>query len=134
MGSGFFLSSKRALSAAPAFSWGAALSLSLSIASIALIAYFFAGWHYGVQYQGRQFVLLCAWVSAITAVALWVIFGFCRRKHSSFGSLVFYFLLFAWLSTYAFPYFSNGYGPCGGVPLAFFRGRGVDLLCAAESG
>jgi hypothetical protein len=29
MGSVFFLSSKRALSAAPAFSWGAALSLSL---------------------------------------------------------------------------------------------------------
>jgi hypothetical protein len=105
MGLSFFVSSRRALNVAPKFSWAAALALS--IATLASIAYFIAGWHYGVQYQGRPFVLICAWMSALAATALWVVFVLCWRKQARFGSLMFYFLLFSWLSTYAFPYFGE---------------------------
>jgi hypothetical protein len=106
MGGLFYVSSRRALRVTPSFSWLAALLLSISI--IASLATFIGGWNYGVQYQGRRFVLICAWISAIFAAALCVIFALCWRKHTNLGSLAFYFLFYAWLSTYAFPYMGEG--------------------------
>jgi hypothetical protein len=66
--------------------------------------YFWALWQDGVQYQGASHLhFMCTanavWVAALAVVLLR------RRTDSSFmTNLLFHWLLFAWLSWYAFPY------------------------------
>lgn len=67
-------------------------------------ALFIKGWSYGERFQGMQFTVVCATLSAAYAVAS-LICGRSNKVNRSFKSnLVTTWLIFAWIFTYAFPY------------------------------
>ena len=75
-------------------------------------AYFVAGWRAGLRYEGPLFV----WITLVLNILL---FGLCsawlwraRSRPSFERSVILHASLFAWISTYAFPYLG---GPLGGL-------------------
>jgi hypothetical protein len=65
---------------------------------------FVVGWKYGMQYQGRSYVLGCLAISvAIVALLATLLFRNSDSPSVS-NSAAFHFSLFAWLGTYAVPY------------------------------
>ncbi len=80
-------------------------SIILLALSIALsIFYFVRGIDFGIQYQGRDFVIGVGIVNAIFWILLVVLAVIARRRPHYRNNLIFHFALFAWLAYYAFPY------------------------------
>lgn len=65
---------------------------------------FVLGWHVGLQYQGRTYVLWSAIFAAAGAAVLLVLLEWNRRTPTFANSALFHFMLFAWLGTYAMPW------------------------------
>jgi hypothetical protein len=81
------------------------------VVAILSAAYFAAGWHAGVRYEGALFtwttLILNIFLSILCTALLWR----ARTRPSLGRSLSLHASLFAWISTYAFPYLG---GPFGG--------------------
>jgi len=77
----------------------------LTIATVVSVVNFVAGWNWGLQYQGPQYVhVVCA---VNVAWVAFLIFAFTRRRKAplSFSfNLFLHWMLFCWLAWYAFPY------------------------------
>lgn len=76
-----------------------------AVAIVLSAVWFFGSWSYGRQYQGRRYtdVILIAnliWIVVIAIIALsrW------KKMPSLPASIFLHWMLFAWLSWYAFPY------------------------------
>jgi hypothetical protein len=107
VGALFYLSTRRAaISVDPGFDWRARLALLLSI--LASAANFIVGWDYGIRYQGKTFVVSCICISAVAVVSLCSIFAANLRRPKAYLALLYYFVLFVWLGTYALPYLGEG--------------------------
>ena len=65
---------------------------------------FASGWRFGVQYQGRRYVLWTAALAFAGAVILTLLLVWNRRAPTFAKSAAFHAMLFAWLCTYAMPY------------------------------
>jgi hypothetical protein len=80
----------------------------LALASIACAAYSYVSWSAGVEFQGKYFVYACALINTLTVLGLLSIWAMNRWKAAPYSAIAFYFALFAWLGTYAFPYIGEG--------------------------
>jgi len=65
--------------------------------------YFFAGWDYGIRYDGLPYVVGVALLNGASLVILWMRLVRARSHPSFHASLAFHGLLFAWLAWCAFP-------------------------------
>ena len=76
----------------------------LAITTGLSVVYFVKFWKDGVRYEGSKFTELVCLVNALWLLLLWIMLAR-RWKASSFAdSLLFHWVLFAWLAWYAFPY------------------------------
>jgi hypothetical protein len=76
----------------------------LATLSVLTIADFKLSWNYGVQYQGRRHTIAVDVINLLWLVCLWTILYWTRRRPSFRTNLLLHWLLFAWLSWYAFPH------------------------------
>ena len=84
----------------------------LPIRSIALlllltfgcVAWFAAGWRYGVQYQGLELTAFWAAVNSVLISVMWLMAVRYRRKPSWYKTLLFHWVLFAWAAWCGFPW------------------------------
>jgi hypothetical protein len=83
-------------------------AVALGVTTIASIGYFVTSWHYGIEYQGKLFVNACIRVNAAAVLGLLVMLALNYRRATPLSVVAFYFALFAWIGTYAFPYFGEG--------------------------
>lgn len=102
----FYFACRRTISDKPRLGKGA--TVAFAVTTIASVAYFIVSWHYGMEYQGRSllYALVCVNVAAIIGLLLILIFN--HRTAEPLSALAFYFLLFGWVGTYAFPYLGEG--------------------------
>jgi hypothetical protein len=63
-----------------------------------------AGWSYGIQYQGFSHTLFVVIANAIFAVAVWTTWWSATKPMNYKMQIAFGFMLFAWLSSFAFPW------------------------------
>jgi hypothetical protein len=68
------------------------------------VVWFIGGWKYGLKYEGPHYTYaVCAinllWIAVLAGMLLGI-----RKKSSYAFNLAFHWMLFAWLSWYAFPY------------------------------
>jgi hypothetical protein len=76
-----------------------ALAVGLSV------PWFVLGWKFGLQYQGADYVRRVCGLNALWITAVGLTFLLSWKRSPNFGaSLVLHWVLFAWLSWYAFPY------------------------------
>ncbi len=69
------------------------------------IVWFMGGWKFGLQYQGTRFTYLVCAINALWILFLAAFLIRARKRNPSFPkNLALHWLLFAWLSWYAFPY------------------------------
>lgn len=61
----------------------------------------------GVAYQGRRYVVACTSISAGYAIAAYAMWWWNRSRPAPWRNAVLGFLVFAWLGTYAFPWFGE---------------------------
>jgi hypothetical protein len=61
-------------------------------------------WKYGVRYRGTRYTVLVYIINAMWLASLWWTVVRSQRQPSFKGNLFSHWLLFAWLSWYAFPY------------------------------
>jgi hypothetical protein len=83
-------------------------AVALAVTTIASSAYFVGSWHYGLEYQGKSFLYACICVNAAAALGLLLILTLNYRRPTPLWALIFYFALFVWIGTYAFPYLGEG--------------------------
>jgi hypothetical protein len=102
----FYFTCRRASVDKPRLPKGAAVALS--VATIASVGHFVASWSYGVEYQGKAFLYSCVCINAIAVLGLFSIWVLNHRSAMPLSAVAFYFALFAWLGTYAFPYLGEG--------------------------
>jgi hypothetical protein len=102
----FYFVCRRAISDKPRLSKGA--TVAFAVTTIASVGYFIASWRYGMEYQGRSFLYACVCVNVAAILVLLLILIFHYRKTAPLSALAFYFVLFAWIGTYAFPYLGEG--------------------------
>ena len=76
----------------------------MSLVGTGSVAWFWGGWHFGIEYQGYQYTLDTAILSFLLAAVTAGTLYSSRRTGSLFLNVAANFLLFAWASTYAFPY------------------------------
>jgi hypothetical protein len=77
----------------------------LVITIVLSMFWFFLGWRDGLHYQGATYVYSVALANVVWSGVLLAIFARYRGAEPSFkASLVFHWILFAWLAWYAFPY------------------------------
>lgn len=80
-------------------------SFVLFLVTVALSGWhYFAGWSYGVRYQGQNHTFGVFALSIAQVVGLLLIGKLALKSPSFRTNLAFHWLLFAWLMTYAFPY------------------------------
>jgi hypothetical protein len=76
-----------------------------SFAAASSVAWFVAGWRWGVQYQGIRHVQVVCAVNVAWVGFLGLAFARAWKGASSFSySLFVHWMLFAWFAWYAFPY------------------------------
>lgn len=68
------------------------------------IAWFAAGWKYGLQFEGRAFTIGTAAVSVLCVALVELLVRRSRRSPSFAVTLAATWLIFAWTLTFAFPY------------------------------
>jgi hypothetical protein len=77
----------------------------LAVLAILSVAWFVAGWQYGVQHQGAHYTRILCIVNAASIAFLAGLFLCSWKKETTFTTnLVLHWMLFAWLAWYAFPY------------------------------
>lgn len=77
----------------------------LTIATLLTFMWFFIGWKYGLEFQGRRYNYSVLAINIAWLVGLWAISVRSRKVEPSFrASLLLHWMLFAWLAWYAFPY------------------------------
>ena len=86
----------------PTRSWG--LYFLLGILSLLFYISFFS---YGNQFQGRTHTLSLAIINFFFCSIILLVGLRSRRKPSFTANLLFHWLLFAWVSSYAFPFFGE---------------------------
>jgi hypothetical protein len=79
-------------------------AVGLIVAAVASFVWFIGGWRYGLQYQGKPYVVSCLAISVAMLGLLSTLLILARRSPTWHYRLGFHFLLFGWLTTYAFPY------------------------------
>ena len=63
------------------------------------------GWKYGLQYQGSQYTHLVCAINFVWVASLWALVIYDWKRAPSFGAnLLFHWIVFVWLSWYAFPW------------------------------
>ena len=80
-------------------------SVLLAILTVLSVAWFVAGWKFGMEYQGAEYTYTVC-ILNVTSICFLAL-GFVRNwgKESSFSvNLVLHWILFAWLAWIAFPY------------------------------
>jgi hypothetical protein len=82
--------------------------LILALATITCAAYFTVSWSAGLEFQGRPFLYGCVFINAVAAFGLFSMWAINRWTAAPYSAIAFYFALFVWLGTYAFPYFGEG--------------------------
>jgi hypothetical protein len=82
--------------------------LILALATIACAAYFVVSWSAAIEYQGKPFLYTCVFINAVAVLGLFSMWAINHRAAVSYSAIAFYFVLFVWLGTYAFPYFGEG--------------------------
>lgn len=97
----------------PALIWGAAEVPSRTVAlwlaaAILSIAYFVTSWRAGVRFQGLPFAVLVLFVNVVAFSTCSALLWRARNKPTSGQCLRLHVSLFAWISTYAFPYLGSG--------------------------
>lgn len=65
--------------------------------------WFFSGWDYGLEFQGRSFTIGMAVLNAIGLLVVWCLLLRGRRVPSFASSVRFHLALFGWLAWGAFP-------------------------------
>jgi hypothetical protein len=83
----------------PVRTWILVLGLSLSS-----VAWFLAGWEFGVRHHGGSFVCQCAWISVGLGTASIVLCAIAAWSKNVFANLLAHAILFYWAASYAFPY------------------------------
>src|SRR5271156_377025 len=69
------------------------------------VAYFIAGWKWGIQYQGIRYVHAMCAINLVWTALVGGAFVLSLKRSSSFGlNLFLHWILFVWLAWYAFPY------------------------------
>jgi len=81
--------------------------LLLAISVVASIVWFVGSWRYGLKYEGLTYSISTALLSVILAVLTGVLILQSRKSPSFAINLLVHFVLFAWLTTYAFPFFGE---------------------------
>jgi hypothetical protein len=67
--------------------------------------WFVGGWKLGLQYQDARYTRLVCAVNCVWVASLWAMFIYNWRRAPSFrANLLLHWIMFAWLSWYAFPY------------------------------
>jgi hypothetical protein len=82
--------------------------LILALATIACAVYFAISWSAGTEYQGKPFLYGCAFINTIAVLGLFSMWAINRWTAVPYSAIAYYFALFVWLGTYAFPYFGEG--------------------------
>jgi hypothetical protein len=82
--------------------------IAFILIAIASATWFGWGWHYGVKYQGYDYMRTTALINAVfSAIIAGVVITRRRTGARPVEHLILDFLLFAWTFTYAFPYFGE---------------------------
>lgn len=76
----------------------------LVVATVLSAVAFVAGWKFGYEYQGPDYVQLCLVLSILMLAACTALLWIGYRRPSFRTSLALQTVLFAWLASYAFPY------------------------------
>lgn len=77
----------------------------LATATLLSIPWFVVGWKYGLEFQGGRYTYSVLAINIASLSVLWATFARRHKVAPSFqASLLFQWLLFAWLGWYAFPY------------------------------
>jgi hypothetical protein len=82
--------------------------LILALATIASAAYFIVSWSAGLEFQGKPFLYGCIFIDSVAVLGLLSLWATNRWTAVPFSAIAFYFGLFFWLGTYAFPYLGEG--------------------------
>lgn len=80
------------------------LSILLWIVSVLVPLHLLVGWSYGVQYQGFTYCVVVAMVNAAFAGIAWIAWTLARSSGNYRMQIAFGFSLFAWLTSFAFPW------------------------------
>ena len=80
------------------------LSILLSIVSVLVPLHLVVGWSYGTHYQGFTYCVVVATVNAAFAGVAWITWALARSSRNYRMQIAFGFSLFAWLSSFAFPW------------------------------
>jgi hypothetical protein len=75
-----------------------------SVLSVVTVFYFTAHWKYGLEYRGKEHTIIVFLMNVIWLAMLWWAIIRALRQPSFRAILLSHWLLFAWLSWYAFPY------------------------------
>jgi hypothetical protein len=84
------------------------IPLILALATIACAAYFIVSWGAGIEFQGKSFLYGCVFINTVAVLGLFAMWAINRWTAVPHSAIAFYFALFVWLGTYAFPYFGEG--------------------------
>lgn len=80
----------------------------LVLVTLLSIFWFVFSWKDGLAFQGAKYNHVVLTLNVLWSVILWLMFVRSRQLKQSFQlSLVFHWLLFAWLAWYAFPFFGE---------------------------
>jgi hypothetical protein len=98
------------------FAWNAALFqgntivpkrsyIVFAVATVLSVPWFVLGWKFGLQYEGPHYTHQVCALNALWITALCIMLLRRWKRESTYGaSLAVHWMLFAWLSWYAFPY------------------------------
>jgi hypothetical protein len=75
-----------------------------AILSLLTVFYFIVSWKHGLEYQGQKHTIIVCLMNILWLGMLWWAILRALRQPSFKTSLLSHWLLFAWLSWYAFPY------------------------------
>ena len=77
----------------------------LTVATALSIVDFVEGWKYGLEYRGARYTYSVCVIDVVWVLSLWAMFIWKWKSAPSFrANLLLHWVLFAWLSWYAFPW------------------------------
>ena len=76
----------------------------LAVLAAGSAAWYVGGWKLGVDYEGFRYMMFCAGVSAVYFALSLVMATIASRRRNVNANIASHFFIFAWLSTYAFPW------------------------------
>jgi hypothetical protein len=76
----------------------------LGLLTVLTIVNFVVEWNYGMQYRGAHHTIVVYFINLMCLAFVWSAVVHCWHQPSFKANLLSHWLLFAWLSWYAFPY------------------------------